>query len=163
MNIENLSSYAGIVEAIVVVISLVYLAIQMRQNTIMVRAQAAQAQVDAYNVVISTIMKDASVWRRGMANLSDLNEDDKAVYLLICHQFTRTLESSLSQYRGGILEPDLYKGLENVFKTVSASKGYRQYWEIRSQFHGPVFRDWMEENVLQSGVNDEYVNSLKVG
>lgn len=162
MNIENLSSYAGIVEAIVVVITLVYLAIQMRQNTKVVSAQAAQTQVDAYNVVISTIMKDASVWRRGMANMSDLNEDERAVYLLICNQYTRVVESSLSQYRGGILEPDLWEGMENLAKTVSGSKGYRQYWEIRSQFHGPVFRDWMEENVFIGGVNDEYVNSLKV-
>jgi hypothetical protein len=161
MSVEILSSYAGIIEAIVVVVSLVYLAIQMRQNTLMTRAQASQALEDTYNSVYSAISLDGVVWRKGMKNMDDLNEDDKFKFIILCAQYSRAVETAYSQYRSGALDLDLWDGLDQTLRIVSNAKGYRQYWEIRSLFHGPAFRKLMEEDIFNGEETDEYINSLK--
>lgn len=92
MTIEDLGSIGEIVAAIATVATLVYLAIQIRSNTVAVRSAAAQTVHEAYASWYQLLAGDASLSQLvtdGLRDYDSLSEGDRA-------RFVATFMASLS-------------------------------------------------------------------
>lgn len=73
MSLEQYSDLSQIIGAVAVVASLIFVGVQLRQNTKAVRAQTSQAHAVGYQQIIAGISNSgefASIWRRGLASSS---------------------------------------------------------------------------------------------
>ena len=50
---------------------------------------------------------------------------------------------------------------KNLDCDYSTSKGYRQFWKLRSSFFSKGFKGWMEKEVLVNAESDDYIQSIK--
>ena len=107
MALEQYANLGEIVGGIAVVISLIYLALQIRQNTRAVRTSNFHRITDSFNQINNTIAHDESlarVFRVGMANYQDLSEDEKIRFNFMFLSAFRILETLYYQSTQGVAE-----------------------------------------------------------
>jgi hypothetical protein len=145
-----------IVGALAVVVSLVYLAIQIRQSTRVMMAESARAAVAAVRDFNKSMIEDPSVakiFRMGAENLSNLTIDERAQFAHVALNFFKTAEDLHYQYVRGTLDNDVWESWRTIVAVYATSPGFREYWSSRSAFFTPAFRaeceSWRPPSVVR--------------
>ena len=153
MTLQDLGSLGEFVAAIATLATLVYLAVQIRQNTLAVRAGSHQAVSDSFIAVNSWVARDPSlarIYRVGIDNLDDLSEDERVQFGFMLLSVFRVYETTYYQDRVGTAEEQLFLSVERDIGVVLANAGVRQWWEETPFGISQEFRDYVEVNVLGS-------------
>src|SRR5437870_561365 len=96
MSLTDLASLGSFVSGVAVAITLIFLVIQMRQNTLAIRGAASQALSAAYGELsnITVVNADmARIWRLGHADIGQLTDDERVrfiSYLSTAFRFTES-------------------------------------------------------------------------
>ena len=100
MNWEAIGAVGELVGALAVLVTLVYLSMQIRQNTKSVQAAAVDSvnsQVSRCREVIFADAEVANMFRRGNQDPASLSEDDAIRYRLLIHNIMLALSNSITQ------------------------------------------------------------------
>jgi len=158
MNWQAAGALGEIVGAFAVVISLVYLAIQVRQNTAAIAAQAAHdalAAVREFNQHLMVNPPMARIFRIGQEDPSALTESELEQFVHIVFTFFKTAEAVHAQSIKGTLDPDTWRAWERVFMAWGQSPGFASYWSIRKGLFTPAFQalydSWPESPEMFTG------------
>ena len=137
MNWEAIGAIGEIVGAIAVVLSLVYLAAQIRQNTRQVEEQARTqrqngllAARSAFTEWRTLVIQDpaiAALWRKGSESLELLNEDERTQMDFLLIDFFWAFATVWIQMSEGLVDESLWKlSRDNV--ALYARPGVRSWW-----------------------------------
>jgi hypothetical protein len=137
MNWEAIGAVGEIVGAAAVVVSLVYLAVQIRQNTRQVQEQTRShhlASLSAagqgfleFRASISRSQQTASVWVRGNNDLSSLADDERQQFDYLAVEFFWSLAMMWLYVQQGVFERELFDhSRKNI--PVYAGPGLRDWW-----------------------------------
>jgi len=131
MSWEAITSIANTISACAVVVSLIYVAIQVRQNTNTVRAAAHQATNDGIlelNQIAFASDESAELWRKGRFEYEQLNPTQAGRFrgfvincLLVC-------ESTYFQYNHGLLSVEYFERNERWLAWLFTQPGFLQCW-----------------------------------
>lgn len=148
VNVQDLGSIGELVAAIATVITLGYLALQIRGNTRAMRAEArrsAKLQVSPVNLAISQNKDLASVFRRGMESFDSLQPDEQIQFMLLITDYVSVADSAYSETKSGLYgEADFHTTWDGV-KGLLQSPGGRQVWEMqRSHIGSYEFRKFVD-------------------
>jgi hypothetical protein len=116
MTLEDLASLGEIVGAVAVVVTLVYLSFQVRQNTRAVRTDFYTKATQQLWETANTIAQNAELNRlvyKGTAAMDGVSEEDRFRLQLILGSFLFGTEFLLRLYESGQIEKDDW---ENVFE-----------------------------------------------
>jgi len=116
MTLEELASLGEIVGAVAVVVTLVYLSFQIRQNTRAVRTDSYTKATQQLWETANVIAQDAELNRlvcKGTAAMEGMSEEDRFRLQLILGSFLFGTEFLLRLYESGQIEKDDW---ENVFE-----------------------------------------------
>jgi hypothetical protein len=154
MNWEAISAIGEIVGALGVIISLIYVAMQIRHNTRAMRAQSAREAVAAMRDFNKSMVEDpaiARIFRLGAEDLSSLNEDERGRFGHIMFNFYKTAEELHYQYLQGTLDPEIWKSWRTIVALYAMSPGFSEYWSMREPIFTPAFRaerdTWKDEGI----------------
>jgi len=140
------SAIGELVGAIAVVISLVYLSRQVRQNTAAVRtanASGVQSNLQQLARVFYTDRElGALVLRTMSGQLPERPEDRLAVWAYF-FDMLKTAELAHRHYMRGDLEPDLWEASLAFYRAYFETPGFRSYWRERQAAFVPPFREAM--------------------
>ena len=134
----SLTAWATLAEltaAVAVVISLIYLARQVRQGNILARYQARQSMMEQELSAIRTEIENTDI------TSSFINENPTEAELLKLHLFLtvilRQREWEWFQYHDGIIDEDVYRTYHEVIAIILGTARTRQWWETvgRSGFN----------------------------
>ncbi len=162
MSLTDLASLGSFVSGVAVAITLVFLVVQLRQNTLAVRAAASQAHSTLYTEISNIVSVNADmarIWRLGTGDIGTLNDDERVRFISYCSTIFRFMESARLQWRSGQLDREPWMELEAEIKDFAQHPGVRSYWELRRNWHGPEFRAWFE--ALPRGEATHSLFSLK--
>ncbi len=137
MNSEAIGTSAEVVGALAVVVSLIYLAMQIRQNTRQVEEQGRAQRFSALGVLFdnwrtfrANIIADpvvARIWRLGNEDPSQLSEDDRVIFDLLMVDlmwgFAANWMVGVDEGLGSYLRDDIADNL-----LIYATPGFRQWW-----------------------------------
>lgn len=150
MNWDVLGAIGETIESVAVFATLVYLAVQIRQNTAALKASSHHAITDSFNAINVKIIEDpatARLWRLGHADQSLLDEDEQAQYASLMLAYMRIFETLFYQREVGTME-------EKLFQTEEKT--------LRWSFLQPGFVEWWDENPISLSTEfREYVNGLR--
>jgi hypothetical protein len=116
MSLSELSDMGDLIAAIAVIISLIYLARQVRQANAVAKATAYREIHQDIGQVLSDVMVDPElhrIWRKGLFNGEQLTEEDREKLGMILHRIFGTLDyghhsgwldSSLADYVDALLD-----------------------------------------------------------
>jgi len=147
MNWEAVGAIGEIAGAGAVVVSLAYLAIQVRHNTRAMRRSSSSDAVASFRDFLGQIAHDpdtARIFRKGLESLDSLNEEDLARCWVLLYIMFKTFDDLHYQHRLGLMDPEVWKSYEFFAKGYLTGPGARQYWrERRSAFTRP-FQEWVD-------------------
>lgn len=142
MNWSAIGALSDLVGALAVVVSLVYLAVQVRQNTRALRAETAREVVASIRAVNTTVASDPELFRifsTMTENPDQLSAEERgrATHLIFNH--FRAIEDAFQQYMKGNLDEDIWAGWDRTFYDYINSPGWRGYWERRRDLFSSAF------------------------
>ena len=157
MNWEAISTISEVIGAIAVVVSLVYLAVQIRQNTHTSKSATRQAIADAIARPPSDFFTDAEFTRNFLRHLEGERLDASEVLQLqaYCYVTLRTWENIHYQYRSGMLNEDEWEALRRNVKALLQVPIWRDYWDREREIYSSPFRK--EIDTLLAELADEPV------
>ena len=129
MNWEAISAISDIVGAIAVVISLIYVAAQIRQNTKMMRSGAKQSLTEATQGVIYKAMDHSDEFVKLVSGAEPDSPEEDARMSLLTRAMLRGFESQCYQYESGMLEDYEWQALQTAIKELCALPGFNKYWQ----------------------------------
>ncbi len=136
MPMEDLANYAEVFGGIAVIISLLYLAIQVRANTREQRHQARYDQFEIQNSVYNMMIEDAETTRvfiKASQDYQTLTDEERvrfgAANLKTLHAFYLIMEMR----DDGLIEQEVFESFEKFIFSSLDSPGSR-YWWAHMQF-----------------------------
>ena len=142
MNWEAIGAVGEIVGALGVVVSLVYLASQIRTQNRESRLAAATEWTNQWNEFSVSFAEHptlAEVWRKGSQEFSSLNPSEVVQFSAQCGRFFRVAEGIHEQYAQGRLNPNIWRGLERTLEDIARLPGVKAWWPTRSHWYSDNF------------------------
>ena len=142
LSLTDWAALAEVIASLAVVISLIYLARQVRQGNILSRYQARQNMMEQDLASLRIQMSDPGI--TSCLLKENPSEEDLFKLHLFLTSIMRQREWEWSQYKDGIIDEDVYQ----------------TYHEVIGIFLGTVYtREWWN-NVGRSGLNPEFVKEV---
>ena len=142
MNWDAIGATGEVLGAIAVVISLVYLAFQIRHNTKSVRGSTLQQNTDFWGDFFLRLAQPdiADVYSTGMKGRADISPITFTQFNCLARSMFLGFENQYFQYRNGILDSESYLGYERIIADqILAFRGFRIYWEQNRSYYSPSF------------------------
>lgn len=118
--------------AVLGVPTLLYLALQVRQNTKQMRANASFQWVAAsgqMNALVAGDTQAASVFRRGWEDPATLSDDERMQYLVHVGHFMQIYSTMYELHEDGLLPDTQWHNCRKDIASMMSSKGGRWVWE----------------------------------
>ncbi|MGQ0559340.1 MAG: hypothetical protein ACT4OE_07120 [Sphingosinicella sp.] len=154
MTLEQASLLAQIVSAIAVIASLIFVGVQLRQNTRAVRASTSQAHSAVYHAIVATIIEQpdfARIVRQTLVAPQSCDEDDWVRFVAWASALFRFYESSRVQWLRGQLDDEHWQTIERQIRSLAAQPGIQAWWNLRRDWHSTSFQSWFEGLDLELG------------
>ncbi len=157
MNWEAISAIGEAVGAIAVVISLVYLAVQIRQNTRQIASSMEATQLAAFerNIESGNRVREffllnpslAELYGRGRQSYSDLNPSDKVKFELMLRNVFSEVHGAFIRQHSISHDPEGFEGLSKVIDGIVSANGVREFLHTKEPDWRPEFRKFVYERL----------------
>ena len=147
MTLSDLASLGSFVSGVAVVVSLVFVGFQLRQNTRAVVAGTSQSHAMNWAQLANQISGSADVariWRLGLGGVEALSEDERVRFYTHANALFRFIEASRLQWRHKQLDNVHWQNIEAFLKDYASQRGIAQFWAVRRHMHSTEFRTWYE-------------------
>jgi len=131
LTLEQVYFIGQTIAAIAVIISLIYVGFQVRQNTQATQVSAAQAFVDAYNTFTSVLTDTedvADIFLRGSNDFQSLSNTERLRFTAAMGQLFRLFQAAHIQWQKSALDDDLWSGLLVAMGDTMQSSGAKEWW-----------------------------------
>lgn len=150
MNWDAIGAVAEVVGAIGVVITLVYLAIQIKQNTASLKSSTLQSMLEASAGLHDLCASDPELGRlflMGIESQANLSEDELPRFHFLMMAFMRRLEAIYNQGLSGQVPESDWSGVRGSAIEVIASPGAGEWWALNRYRFSPDFKKWVSDEV----------------
>jgi hypothetical protein len=137
--------------AIAVLLGLVFVGLELRQNTEAVEAATFQALTDASSNYILSIASDPELNRivtAGYADADTLNDPERARFFMVTRSYWVRMQNVYSQWQRGTLSDDDWLLYDNVIcgsgEGLNSSHGLVQTFDEHRQLLTPGFVQFVE-------------------
>jgi hypothetical protein len=158
MSLEQLANIAEVFGMIVVAITLIFLTVQMRQNTKMLRSGATQGAHDQLANIYQPLVTDPSLtdlfWK-GMEDPSKLSVVEKGRFFAFWLNAFYIYQNWYFQTREGHMDEVLLNAWGRLLTDMYQTAGLKVFWEQRKYVFAPDFVHYLD--------NDVYVRSPTPG
>ena len=150
MNWDAISAVGEILGALAVLITLIYLARQIRLNTEEVRATRVEGTLRRHSDYNRMLAEDKDLTRIYWAAVEDvhaLSEEEKRRWLHLCSVMLRDSEVAYYHYCHGHLPEAIHLSRERWIKRYLGTSGFRWWWGQYSDILDPAFVSYIERIV----------------
>ena len=144
INWEMLAAIGQLAAAIVGIPSLIYLAVQIREQT----KERRQAAVNALTVQWGDLTKTlhdnpdfSAIFLRGLQSFDDLDAVSKLRFSAFFNRFFKNFQSMYFSHRDGILSEQLWGEIDRTMSDFIAYPGLQQWWKTRRHWHSDEFAE----------------------
>jgi hypothetical protein len=154
MTIEDITAISELVGTVGVIASLVFVGVQVRQNTVAVRAQVHQDITSSYIAVADMLSDHASVFVRGISatpeSFVSMSDADKLIYFGCVFAFFKHFENMHSQYERGLIDHASWAAWREHIFTYYQQPGVQLWWTLRGETFSPSFRAFLKSSPASS-------------
>ncbi len=139
MNWDAIGALAELAGAVAVVLSLVYLAIQIRQNTAQMERTERASTGAAYQELISSMQAQlqpaaqqadlSEIIRRGLEDSMALDEAELFRFNWLMGGQINCYENAYYQYQHGVVSEERWQRMLNELNYFVSSPGYADWWD----------------------------------
>ena len=104
MTIEDMGNLGDLIAAIATVVTLIYLAQQIRRSSKSVEGASTQAILELEIATFALKAQYANVYRRGCANILDLDDDERVIFEQVVSSEMSLFNSAFIQVQNGLMD-----------------------------------------------------------
>ena len=154
MSLSDLASVGSLVSGVAVLVSLIYLSLQIRQAE---RNQRALMQQGRANRVSDSALRLAEpgmslVFNKGRSGDDNLTSEEISQFMNICRAAFLSAEDSLLHHLSGQLDGAAFGSFLAGAKSIFQSPGLRAAWCLSSQQYGSEFREFMNKLMTETSL-----------
>ena len=152
LSLDCAAKIAEVVGAVAVVVGLLFVGIEIRENTIAQQFSATQTLVSEYNAAVSAIndREFVCIYIRAGNDFQSLSQSDKIRFSILMQPVFRTFEQLHYSDLNGTIDVNVYSGFERQFAAMMQLPGNQQYWAVRRDWFGQTFQEYTE-NIIAEG------------
>ena len=150
LTLEQGAYLAEIIGVIAVVTSLIYLAIQLRQNTKSIRLSTLHDISSLYVSVMTMHSHDqeaSDLWYKGLNDYDNLSQGERTRFIIFIGATMRILNEQFYQWQEGALDKQIWEGMKRPIDDIAKHSGFKAYWEIRRHHFSESFQAYMEKSI----------------
>jgi hypothetical protein len=138
---------AEIASAFAVVLSLVYVGYELRQNTNAVLSDTQGSLLQLVHGVHAWLQSEsfADIAVRGDEDYASLTPPERRQYDTYTRQLLDVWEHAYYNNRAGLMEDDLWEAWENAFESIGHS--WRPVWARDKKWYGKEFREYVDSRL----------------
>jgi len=146
VNWEAVGALGEIIGAAAVVVSLIYLASQIRAQNREARAAAVHQVMHEYSEMISRLHEPemADVWVRAHEDFGSLSPPERLRFVVYMMVAMRTFEDAYFQWREARLEDDVWRSLLAPLCDLKSTEAFARFWQLRRHQVRPEFADYLD-------------------
>jgi hypothetical protein len=164
VNWDAIGAIGQIVGALAVVISLIYLASEVRRNTRATQLAAMRSMHDAFNRWIQQISGNpdlSELYYRGIHDFDSLEGAEFVRFSTLMNQLFRTVEEMYYLQAAGHLAKGLWHGWEAAHREFNAYPGVQAWWRLRSHWFSDEFVKFVDQLQQTAGPPRMYREPMK--
>jgi len=157
--LQRWSLISEIVAAIAVVLSIVYLAVEVQRNTTAIQTQTLQGLLEIVtqnNSELATDAEMADLILRGDRNFDELTETEQVRYRLYTVNSFAIWEHAFYSHLNGTMDPRVWKGYDVGFRGNFCRESGKIVWRITEPFYGTEFRVHVNETSEDECTEGDY-------
>ena len=142
MNWEMLAAIGQLAAVFVGIPSLIYLAVQIREQTKERRHSAVNALAVQWGDLTKSLHDNAefgAIYLRGMHSFTNLDAVSKLRFSAFLNRFFKNFEGMYFSHCDGILTESLWGEIERTMSDVIAYPGVQEWWKTRRHWHTEEF------------------------
>jgi hypothetical protein len=146
-DLGNLGEFLG---ALGVIVSLVYLATQIRQYTGAVRRSVWNETVGEMSGFVALIGGDADtarVWELGLADSPDLSRADRLRFSLLLMWYLHAFARSYALHHERKIDPDFWEAHMEILRWIIKQPGVKRWWPTARAQIPANFADFVEREM----------------
>lgn len=147
MTLNELGSLGEFISGLAVVVTLVYLAIQIRHNTRAVRSSMHQAMIESTLRIAESLSDNEGVARivlRADEDYDNLTEQERIRFDAYGERVFSNFESVFYSYRNSMIEEDLWESWESSYLADISRESMRRYWQDERPQHLGDFTEFID-------------------
>jgi hypothetical protein len=164
MNWEAIGAIGEIIGALAVVVTLAYLAVQVRNSTRIARSATRQAIAETAMEHGTHLISDRGLMTALLRDFQNQDQDAVDRARLMAHNYItmRHYENILYQHKSGMIERDEWLGFRENLKAVLEWRSMREFWKNESHYYSDTFRAEVdaiqgEQSGAESALSHSYV------
>ncbi len=157
MELAELANIGEFVGGVAVLVTLIYLVIQVRQGNSNSRASARQSLIDTWSKTMFDLGHDRELLRIGGAGFRDfesLSDPDKTQFVFLMSQYVGNVYNGILLYREGLLDLETLDQIGGLIAWAVVMKGGSAWWELT--IHPQEVKDYIRDYLDRKG--DEMVS-----
>jgi hypothetical protein len=157
MKLKKYALIAEVVGGLAVVIGLIFVGLELRQNTLMQRVTATQALSVNYENAVDALGKDtetACIYVRGINGLDNLNGIERYRFFVLWFHVLRAGEQLHYYSLEGMVDTRIWRGYERQLDEVFRYPGVQQYWQSRKDWYSDEFQDFVDQMIVRAPASD---------
>ena len=138
MTLDDLGNLGEVIGGAAVVVSLVYVALQVRQNTKQIHQSIAASKVASYQSCVTAMTGFAAsithelgvsrIYRRGLLDYESLGGDERQQFSMQLVILLYHYQSFYYQHRSGFVDSDLWEGHFRELVRLFGLPGVQAWW-----------------------------------
>lgn len=142
MTISELGSLGEFFASIAVLVTLIFLVRQMRQNTnALLRANVRQSTEHNDRALVELLDEGvADIFLRGLKSLENLSEVERYRFDLVFTMWLKSVEQAFEDFREGMFAADQLVAYENSIPGFLTTPGGADWWSERQVWFSQAFR-----------------------
>jgi hypothetical protein len=142
-----------IVGIVAVLMGLVFVGLELRQNSDLLRITATQTLAAEFSDALEVMAYEgeaACVYAVGVNGLHNLNDVQRLRFFVQMFLILRSAEQLHYYSIEGMVENRVWRGFERQLSEVVNLPGVQEYWEIRRLWYSDAFQEYVS-GVIKSG------------
>ncbi len=150
--LSDVASMAEIIGAFAVVISLIYVGIQVNDSASAVRsasANDANSALQNWYLQIGSDQQTSELFYEGLTSEIALSDQKEFQFLMMFHGVFLAFQNSYLLAEEGTIDVELREALTRAILGVKDTPGMRRYWRQRKSFLHSAFADYVDQLLKQ--------------
>ena len=147
MKLEKWALIAEIVGGIAIVVSLIFVGYEMRQNSRSQTQAMTQALVSSYAETLTLLTQNEQlrcIYSAGIRDFSALSGADALAFSAYWVALWRHREDMYFQYQQGALSPQTWEAFEGANREVAQYPGFQQWFAFRRRWFSEPFQEYID-------------------
>ncbi len=169
MKLKKLSKIAEIVGSAGIIISLLYAAIQFRENAKAIRSSNANQTVFSITTWYSELANDeqsSHIYYQFFIDPEPLTPEERFQCVLNLHALMLNFQNAYYFDDDGTLDSRINNSIASIMKAAKDSKGFQYYWSMREESFAPEFMSYvnsfLEDTSIQTNMDKIYDRKASV-